>query len=148
VRTHGGEPVIGRQRRLADPLLDLRLLASRTFTAAMGGMTVNIMLTGAVMLLVTQYFQLVDQLSPVRAGLCMLPAAASMTANSLSTPRLARLTRPAYLITAGLAIAIAGLLVIAAARGVIDAAGRQLHRDCVSSYSRTRVGPPTWRVAV
>ena len=39
-----------RQRRLADPLLDLRLLASRTFTAAMGGMTLNTMLTGAVRL--------------------------------------------------------------------------------------------------
>jgi MFS transporter, DHA2 family, multidrug resistance protein len=75
-----------------------------------------------VMLLVTQYFQLVDQLSPVRAGLCMLPAAASMTASSLSAPRLARLARPAYLITAGLVVAIAGLLVIAVAQSVAPVA--------------------------
>ena len=117
VSAAAGAVFVQRQRGLAEPLLDLRLLANRTFAAAMGAMTLNTMLTGAVMLLVTQYFQLVDQLSPVRAGLCMLPAAVSMTASSLSAPRLARFTRPAYLITAGLMIAITGLLVIAAAQG-------------------------------
>jgi DHA2 family multidrug resistance protein-like MFS transporter len=122
VSATAGAAFVQRQRGLADPLLDLRLLAGRTFTAAMGGMTLNTMLTGAVMLLVTQYFQLVDQLSPVRAGLCMLPAAASMTASSLSAPRLARFTRPAYLITAGLVVAIAGLLVIATAQGAAPVA--------------------------
>jgi DHA2 family multidrug resistance protein-like MFS transporter len=122
VSAAAGAVFVRRQRGLADPLLDLRLLASRTFAAAMGGMTLNTMLSGAVMLLVTQYFQLVDQLSPVRAGLCMLPAAVSMTASSLSAPRLARLIRPAYLITAGLVVAIAGLLVIAAAQGAAPVA--------------------------
>ena len=117
VSAAAGAVFVRRQRRLAEPLLDMRLLANRTFAAAMGAMTLNTMLTGAVMLLVTQYFQLVDQLSPVRAGLCMLPAAVSMTVSSLSAPRLARRTRPAYLITAGLVVAIAGLLVIAAAQG-------------------------------
>jgi MFS transporter, DHA2 family, multidrug resistance protein len=106
---------VRRQRGLAEPLLDLRLLANRTFSAAMGGMTLSTMLTGAVMLLVTQYFQLVDQLTPVAAGACMLPAAVSMAVSSLAAPRLARFTRPAYLITAGLVVAIAGLLLIAAA---------------------------------
>jgi MFS transporter, DHA2 family, multidrug resistance protein len=52
----------------------------------------------------------------------MLPAAASMTASSLSAPRLARFTRPAYAITAGLVVAIAGLLVIAAAQGAAPVA--------------------------
>jgi DHA2 family multidrug resistance protein-like MFS transporter len=122
VSAAAGAAFARRQRRLANPLLDLRLLASRTFTAAMGGMTLNTMLTGAVMLLVTQYFQLVDQLSPVRAGLCMLPAAASMTVSSLSAPRMAWLARPAYLIAAGLVLAIAGLLVIATARGAVPVA--------------------------
>ena len=117
-----GAVFVQRQRRLAEPLLDLRLLASRTFTVAMGGMTLNTMLIGAVMLLVTQYLQLVDQLSPVRAGLCMLPAAASMTVSSLSAPRLARLIRPAFLIAAGLVIAISGLLVIAVGPGATSVA--------------------------
>jgi MFS transporter, DHA2 family, multidrug resistance protein len=106
---------VRRQRSLAEPLLDLGLLASRTFSAAMSGLTLSTMLTGAVMLLVTQYFQLVDQLSPVAAGVRLLPAAVSMAVSSLAAPRLARVIRPAYLITSGLIAAIAGLLLIAAA---------------------------------
>jgi MFS transporter, DHA2 family, multidrug resistance protein len=122
VSAAAGAGFVHRQRGLAEPLLDLRLLANRTFAAAMGAMTLNTMLTGAVMLLVTQYFQLVDQLSPVRAGLCMLPAAVSMTVSSLTAPRLVRLTRPAFLITAGLVVAMAGLLVIATGRGAAPVA--------------------------
>jgi DHA2 family multidrug resistance protein-like MFS transporter len=81
----------------------------------MGGLTLSTMLTGAAMLLVTQYFQLVDQLSPVAAGVRLLPAAVSMAVSSLAAPRLARIVRPAYVITAGLMVAIAGLLLIASA---------------------------------
>jgi MFS transporter, DHA2 family, multidrug resistance protein len=47
-----------RQRALPEPLLDLRLLTNRVFAAAMCGMTLSTMLTGAVMLLGTQYFEL------------------------------------------------------------------------------------------
>jgi len=84
----------------------------------MGGMTLSTMLTGAVMLLVTQYFELVRGLSPVRAGLCMLPAAVTMTVSSLIAPRLTLRVRPAYVIAAGLVVAIAGLLLISQARGL------------------------------
>jgi DHA2 family multidrug resistance protein-like MFS transporter len=108
---------VRRQRRLPEPLLDLRLLANRTFTAAMSGLTLSTMLTGAMMLFITQYFQLVAGLSPVRAGLCMVPAAVAMTASSLASPRLARLTRPAYVIATGLVVAIAGLVTIGQANG-------------------------------
>lgn len=101
-----------RQRRLIDPLLDLRLLANRAFSVAMGGMMFGTMLTGAIMLFVTQYFQLVAGLSPVRAGLCVLPAAAAMSASSLLSPLIARRVRPAYVIGAGMAVAVTGLLVI------------------------------------
>jgi MFS transporter, DHA2 family, multidrug resistance protein len=53
-----------RQRALSEPLLDLRLLTNRVFAAAMCDMTLSTMLTGAVMLLVTQYFELARGLSP------------------------------------------------------------------------------------
>jgi MFS transporter, DHA2 family, multidrug resistance protein len=107
-----------RQRTLTEPLLDLRLLTSRTFATAMSGMTLSTMLTGAVMLLVTQYFELARGLSPVRAGLCMVPAAVTMTASSLLAPRLARSIRSSYVIAAGLAVAIAGLLLIGLVHGL------------------------------
>jgi MFS transporter, DHA2 family, multidrug resistance protein len=55
------------------------------------------MLTGAVRLLVTQYFELARELSPVRAGLCIVPAAVTMTASALFVPRLARSIHPSHL---------------------------------------------------
>jgi DHA2 family multidrug resistance protein-like MFS transporter len=113
-----GSVFVRRQRTLAEPLLDLRLLKNRTFAAAMSGMTLSTMLTGATMLLVTQYFELARGLSPVRAGLCMVPAAVTMTASSLVSPRLARHIRPAYVIAAGLAVAVGGLLLIGRAQAL------------------------------
>jgi MFS transporter, DHA2 family, multidrug resistance protein len=107
-----------RQRALSEPLLDLRLLTNRVFAAAMCGMTLSTMLTGAVMLLVTQYFELARGLSPVRASLCLVPAAAAMTASSLLAPRLASRIRPSYVIAGGLGVAIAGLLLISQASGL------------------------------
>jgi DHA2 family multidrug resistance protein-like MFS transporter len=113
-----GAVFVRRQRTLPEPLLDLRLLKNGTFVSAMSGMTLSTMLTGAVMLLVTQYFELDQGLSPVRAGLCMVSAAVTMTASSLLAPRLARRIRPAYVITVGLGVAIAGLVLITQARGL------------------------------
>jgi MFS transporter, DHA2 family, multidrug resistance protein len=54
----------------------------------------------------------------VRAGLCLVPAAAAMTASSLLAPRLASRIRPAYVIAGGLGVAIAGLLLISQASGL------------------------------
>ena len=113
-----GAVFVRRQRKLAEPLLDLRLLTNRTFAAAMSGMTLSTMLTGATMLLVTQYFQLAGRLSPVRAGLCLVPAAVTMAASALGAPPLARRIRPAYVIAAGLVVATAGLLLIGQASGL------------------------------
>jgi DHA2 family multidrug resistance protein-like MFS transporter len=48
----------------------------------------------------------------------MVSAAVTMTASSLLAPRLARRIRPAYVITVGLGVAIAGLVLITQARGL------------------------------
>jgi DHA2 family multidrug resistance protein-like MFS transporter len=113
-----GAVFVRRQRKLAEPLLDLRLLTNRTFAAAMSGMTLSTMLTGATMLFVTQYFELARGLSPVRAGLCMVPAAITMAASALGASPLARRIRPAYVIAAGLALAAGGLLLIGQVNGL------------------------------
>jgi DHA2 family multidrug resistance protein-like MFS transporter len=110
-----GVAFVRRQRRLADPLLDLRLFASRSFSAALGAMMFGTLLMGAIMLFVTQYLQLVAGLSPLGAGLRMLPAVGAMIVSSLLSPVLARRVRPAYLIAAGMAVAAVGLTVIAQA---------------------------------
>jgi DHA2 family multidrug resistance protein-like MFS transporter len=107
-----GAAFVRRQRVLPTPLLDLRLFANRSFTTALASMLFGTMLTGAVMLFVTQHLQLVNDLTPLRAGVWMLPAVGANTVSFLVSPLLARRVRPAYLIGAGLAVSASGLLVI------------------------------------
>ncbi|GII53468.1 MFS transporter [Planotetraspora thailandica] len=107
-----GVVFVRRQRRLADPLLDLRLFAGRTFSATLGSMLVYSMLSGGTMALVAQYFQLVDGLSPLRAGLALAPGMAASVVGFQIAPLLARRIRPAHLIAGGVLVTAAGLLVM------------------------------------
>ncbi|GAA3926814.1 MFS transporter [Actinomadura viridis] len=107
-----GVAFVRRQRRLADPLLDLRLLGNRVLSTALAGTLAATLLMGAIMMFLTQHLQLVQGLSPLHTGLWMLP---SLFANMLSfqlSPLLARRIRPAVLIAAGLTVSVCGLLVL------------------------------------
>ncbi|MFD9941737.1 MFS transporter [Nonomuraea sp. NPDC059023] len=101
-----------RQGRLAHPLLDLKLFTRHAFSTALAGMMAATLLMGALMLFLTQHLQLVEGLSPLAAGLWMLPAVAANGVSFLLSPLLARRVRPAYLIGYGLAVSVTGLLVI------------------------------------
>jgi DHA2 family multidrug resistance protein-like MFS transporter len=103
---------VRRQVRLPDPLLDLRLFADRAFTAALVCMLVNTMLPGATMVLITQYLQLVEGLSPLRAGLWLLPTVAAAIATLQVSPLLARRVPPARLIAGGLVVSASGLVLL------------------------------------
>ncbi|GAA5050183.1 DHA2 family multidrug resistance protein-like MFS transporter [Thermocatellispora tengchongensis] len=103
---------VRRQRRLADPLLDLRLFRDGAFSTALGSMMFGTMLMGAMMLFITQQLQLVHGLSPLSAGLWMMPAVATNAISFLCSPLLARRFRPAYLIGGGLALSVTGLLLM------------------------------------
>ncbi|HEV7651681.1 MAG TPA: MFS transporter [Actinophytocola sp.] len=105
-----GAVFVHRQRRLATPLLDLRLFTRRTFAVTLGGMLVYTMLAGGIMVFVAQYFQLVSGLSPLHAGLALVPGMVASTIGFQVTPVLARRLRPAVLLGAGLACAAAGIL--------------------------------------
>jgi DHA2 family multidrug resistance protein-like MFS transporter len=102
-----------RQRRLADPLLDLSLFAGRAFSAALVVLLLGLVVMAGVYLFVTQYLQLVQGLSPLRAGLLLVPAAAGELVMTMLAPVIARRVRPAYLVAAGLLISAAGLVVLA-----------------------------------
>jgi DHA2 family multidrug resistance protein-like MFS transporter len=100
-----------RQRRLDDPLLDLGLFTNRAFATAVGSMFA-ITLTGALMLFISQYLQLVMGLSPLRAGLWLLPGVGASVIGFLLAPLIAQRMRPAPLIAAGLLVSATGLLLI------------------------------------
>ena len=100
---------VRRQHRLADPLLDLRLLRSAAFTAALTTNLLSFFTGFGALLFIAQYLQLVLGLSPLAAGLWMLPASAASVLGSMLTPVLVRRVRPAFVMAAGLALAAAGL---------------------------------------
>lgn len=107
-----GAVFVRRQRRLADPLLDVRLFADRMFSTTLGSMLAYSMLSGGTMVLVAQYFQLVEGLSPLRPGLALAPGMAASVVSFQVAPLLARRIRPAHLIAGGILVTVAGLLMM------------------------------------
>ncbi|MBF8221856.1 MFS transporter [Halomonas sp. 328] len=105
---------VRRQRRLASPLLDMRLFGSRTFSAALVVLLVGLVGVSGVMLLVTQYLQLVAGLTPLVAGLWMGPPALMMVLAGIMAPLLARRIRPGYVVGAALALSTLGYWLLAA----------------------------------
>lgn len=111
-----GTAFVTRQRRLAHPLLDLGLFRGRGFTAALAILLVSMVATGGGYLFITGYLQLVAGLSPMEAGLWMVPSAVASIVAAQLAPTLAR-RFPVYLVVAG------GLLVAAAGYGLLVLAG-------------------------
>ncbi|MEV4218708.1 MFS transporter [Nonomuraea sp. NPDC049725] len=101
-----------RQLRLPEPLLDVRLFTHRAVSGALGVFLLAATALGGVYLLFTQFLQLVEGLSPLQAGLWVLPAAALLVLVSSASPILARRVRPGHLIAAGLATQVIGYLML------------------------------------
>lgn len=108
-----GTVFVLRQRSLADPLIDLRLFRTRTFSGGLGTQTLTIFAFGGTQLFVGQYLQLVHGLSPLEAGLWLLPGMVAGIAGAMLAPVAVRHVRPARVIGTGLVLAAGGLLAIA-----------------------------------
>jgi MFS transporter, DHA2 family, multidrug resistance protein len=104
-----GALFVRRQQTLADPLIDIHLFRSRTFSASLAANTLSLAITFGIFLFIAQYLQLVLGYSPLEAGLLTVPSAGGFIAGSLLAPALVRVTRPAYVVAGGLALAAAGL---------------------------------------
>src|SRR5690606_14368010 len=107
-----GVVFVRRQRRLAGPLPDLSLFKHTTLTTPLVGGLLYTMLTGTVLVFVTQHLQSVLGLSPLQTALGLIPGLAVGTVGMLSVPLLARRFRPAFLIAAGLAVVVAGMTLL------------------------------------
>jgi len=103
---------VARQRSLSDPLIDLRLFQVPAFSASVCTQLVSLTAMAGIYLFVAQYMQLVLGLSPLQAGLWMLPWTASGMIASLSTPAIVRRVRPAYVMGAGLLVSAFGMAVL------------------------------------
>jgi DHA2 family multidrug resistance protein-like MFS transporter len=97
-----------RQRKLADPLIDLALFRSPAFSTSLGvNISVFFVFFGSF-LFMAQYLQLVIGLPPLQAGLWSLPSTIGFIAVTMSTPAILRSVRPAYVMGASLVAAAVG----------------------------------------
>jgi DHA2 family multidrug resistance protein-like MFS transporter len=102
---------VGRQRRLAEPLLDLTLFRNRTFRAALL-LTMTAGLVAGNTLFVSLYLQRVADLSTLATAMWMLPGTLSMLVVIQVAPLLTRKFRAPLVIAGGLVVAALGFLMM------------------------------------
>lgn len=112
-----GAVFVQRQKRLADPLIDLSLFSLPAFSASLAINVAAFFAAFASFLMVAQYLQLVLGMTPLAAGLWSLPGAVAFIVGAQVTPRFAHRVRPARLMAGGLLVAAFGFLVLAQAGG-------------------------------
>ncbi|BCJ61875.1 MFS transporter [Micromonospora endophytica] len=104
-----GAVFVHRQRTGPDPLLDLRLFANRSFTVTLGVLALVIAAASGMQFFISQYLQTVVGLSPLQAGLVVVPAALASIGGTMLAPLLARRIPQPRLMAGGLVLAAAGL---------------------------------------
>lgn len=97
-----------RQRRLADPMIDLKLFRSPAFSAALTIYTFITFIAFGAFIFIFQYLQLVQKLSPMESGLLALPSFGGFIVGSVFAPMIAHRYRPVHVITGGLVMATIG----------------------------------------
>jgi DHA2 family multidrug resistance protein-like MFS transporter len=105
---------VRRQRRLADPMIDVALFRVRKFNAALVVNFMSIFVMIGYFLFIFQYLQLVAGMSPLQAGLWSLPGALGFIASSQLAPRYLQRVRAANVVAGGLATAAVGLFLLTA----------------------------------
>jgi DHA2 family multidrug resistance protein-like MFS transporter len=103
---------VRRQQTLRDPLIDLHLFRSPTFSASLAANTLSLAIAFGIFLFIAQYLQLVLGYSPLEAGLWTVPSSGGFIAGSMLAPLLVRRMRPAYVVAGGLGLSAAGLMLL------------------------------------
>lgn len=93
-----GVVFIRRQRRIASPLLDVKLLRNPVVSGGLIGMLSFAMLGAGMMLLMLLYFQLVGGMTTLQAGLTLVPGMLASILGSQLAPKLAARFRPGYVL--------------------------------------------------
>jgi MFS transporter, DHA2 family, multidrug resistance protein len=107
-----GGAFVDRQRRLAEPMLDLGLFRRPAFSLALGANTLAFAVVFGIEVFVAQYFQLVLGYSPFEAGLWSVPGAAAFVVGSQLTPLLAARMRPPVVMLTGILVAAVGIALL------------------------------------
>jgi EmrB/QacA subfamily drug resistance transporter len=117
------------ERRVAQPMLDVRLFRNLRFTAASGSVTVAFFALFGFIFMVTQYFQFLKGYSPFGTGVRLLPVATSVAVASIVGTKLAVRIGNKSIVATGLAsIAVAFLWISTASTATpyLEIAGQMI----------------------
>jgi len=104
---------VRRQLRSETPMLDVRLFRQGSFGGAVVVNLFSVIALVGFLYFVSQHLQLIAGLSPVAAGLALLPGLVAMIAAGLLVVPVARRVRPRVLVPVALGLSASGYLVIA-----------------------------------
>lgn len=108
-----GYAFVRRQLRHPAPMVDLRLLfARRAFGVSLGSLALGLFVNTGIQFLVLQYLQVVAGLTPLQAGVWVLPAMAAGVLGSLIAPVPTRWTAPDRAMSVGFLVGVAGLITV------------------------------------
>lgn len=100
---------VRRQLRLANPLLEVRLFTDRAFALSAVVIFLGMVGLGAVLFLLTQWFQYAQGYGPLEAGVRLLPAPLALTVTSVITPRLMHAFPVRSVMCGGLVVTAVGM---------------------------------------
>ncbi|UGB34064.1 MFS transporter [Microbacterium sp. cx-55] len=125
---HGPTPIVGvlfaagvafgvvfvrRQLRVANPMLDMRLFQRGSFSGALAVNLLSIMALVGFLYFVAQHLQLIIGLSPLQAGLALVPGLAAMIVAGLVVVPISKRLSPRVVIPGALVFSFAGYIIIA-----------------------------------
>jgi DHA2 family multidrug resistance protein-like MFS transporter len=110
-----GVAFVRRQLSRADPMLDMRLFSRGTFTGALLVNLLSVVALVGFLYFVAQHLQLVVGLSPLAAGLALVPGMVAMIVAGLVVVPISRRVSPRVVVPTALALSVAAYLLVPAA---------------------------------
>jgi len=107
-----GMMFVRRQQRIVDPMVDVSLFAVPRFRMAVSGNLIAAFGFAGSLFFVTQYLQLVVGMSPLRAGLQLVPAAGAAVTFTILAPIFSRRFGSFAVIAAGLSMGSVGFAML------------------------------------
>jgi DHA2 family multidrug resistance protein-like MFS transporter len=108
---------VRRQLRAQTPMLDMRLFRHPTFTGALLVNLLSVVALVGFLFFVAQHLQLIAGLSPLDAGLALVPGLAAMIVAGLVVVPISKRFSPRVVVPAALTLSIAGYVVVAMVAG-------------------------------
>ena len=108
-----GALFVRRQLRSTSPMLDMRLFSRGTFSGALVVNLLSVVALVGFLFFISQHLQLIVGLSPMDAGLALVPGMAAMIAAGLLVVPVARRVDPRIVVSLALLFSVAGYVTVA-----------------------------------